>query len=159
MANRFTVYDVMESKGAFKKNSANLSSQDDAGQSMYNGPVQYPRMLYHPEGKERIIQEGEMITTPMGPKVIMQQRELIWKIVENATEEDKFRSEGWHLHPAEAIRASGKTAPETGADQVIQDLRRKIAELEAQKTSLEKGSPNEEKGVKEVKPSLANLKI
>jgi hypothetical protein len=141
MANRFTVFDVMEAKGVFKKNPANLAAQDEQGQSLYSGPVQYPRMLYHPKGEERIIQEGEVITTPYGPKVIMQQRELIWQIAKNADEEAELRLAGWHGHPAEAMRAAGKEAPETGADQVIADLRKKIAELQAQQTSLEKIAP------------------
>lgn len=137
MAQRFTVYDVLESKGYFKKNPANLNAQDSEGMSLYSGPVQYPKMVYHPEGKERILQEGEVINTPLGPKLIMQQRELIWRIVANAEEEKEAVKLGWHLHPAEALRAAGKEAPETGADQVIADLKRKIAELEAQKASLE----------------------
>lgn len=141
MANRFTVYDVLESKGHFKKNPANINAQDDQGAALYIGPVQYPKMLYHPKGEERIIQEGEVINTPMGPKLIMQQRELIWMIVNNSAEEKQAVAEGWHHHPAEAMRAAGKQAPETGADQVIAELKRKIAELEAQKTNLELVSP------------------
>lgn len=141
MAQRYTVYDVMEAKGVFKKNPANIQAQDEAGASLYNGPVQFPRMVYHPKGEERIIQEGEVINTPYGPKVIMQQRELIWQICNNAAELEAAVEAGWHLHPAEAMRAAGKTAPATGADQVIAELKRKIAELEAQKTSLEKNNP------------------
>lgn len=139
--NRFTVYDVMEAKGVFRKNSANTSSQTDDGMTLYAGPVQYPKMLYHPTGEERVIQEGEVISTPMGPKLIMQQRELVNKIVNNEEEEKKLRAEGWHIHPAEAMRAAGRDAPATGADQVIEDLRKKIAELESQKASLERISP------------------
>jgi hypothetical protein len=138
MAQRFTVYDVLEAKGIFKKNPANINSQDEQGASLYSGPVQYPRMVYHPTGEERIIQEGEVITTPFGPKVIMQQREMIWKIVSNAAEEASAVADGWHFHPAEAMRAGGKAAPETGADQVIADLKRKIQSLESQQASLEK---------------------
>lgn len=141
MAQRFTVYDVLESRGAFRKNPANLGSQDDSGQALYSGPVQYPKMVYHPKGEERIIQEGEVITTPLGPKLIMQQKELIWRIVENPAEEAEALKEGWHLHPAEAMQAAGKEAPETGADRVIENLKKRIAELEAQRQSLEKTVP------------------
>lgn len=137
MAQRFTVFDVLEARGAFKKNPANINAQDDSGASLYNGPIQYPRMLYHPAGEERIIQEGEVINTPYGPKVIMQQRELIWQIAKNAEEEAAAIAAGWHRHPADAIKASGKEAPATGADRVIEDLKKRIAELEAQKASLE----------------------
>lgn len=141
MAQRFTVYDVLESKGYFRKNPANLSAQDDAGVALYNGPVQYPKMVYHPKGEERIVQEGEVINTPLGPKLIMQQRELIWRLVENKAEEAAALKDGWHLHPAEAMRAAGKEAPQTGADQVIAELKRKIEELQAQQASLERASP------------------
>jgi hypothetical protein len=138
MVQRFTVYDVLEAKGVFKKNPANVNSQDEQGATLYTGPVYYPRMIYHPTGEERIIQEGEVINTPFGPKVIMQQREMIWRIVNNAAEEAEATAAGWHLHPAEAMRAGGKEAPATGADQVITDLKRKIAALEAQQASLQK---------------------
>lgn len=140
MAQRFTVYDVMENKGVFRKNPANLQSQDDQGQSLYNGPVQYPKMLYHPKGEERILQEGEIINTPIGPKLIMQQRELIWQIANNSEEEAALLAAGWHQHPAESLRAAGKDAPATGADQVIADLRKKIEQLQAQQAALEKST-------------------
>ena len=143
MAQRFTVYDVLEAKGTFKKNPANINSQDEQGATLYNGPVQYPRMVYHPTGEERITQEGEVISTPLGPKVIMQQREMIWRIVNNAGEEAEAIASGWHTHPAEAMRAGGKEAPATGADQVITDLKRKIEALEAQQASLEKAKPKQ----------------
>lgn len=141
MAQRFTVYDVLESKGYFRKNPANLGAQDESGQALYSGPVQYPKMVYHPKGEERIIQEGEVINTPYGPKVIMQQRELIWRLVNNFEEETEALRAGWHSHPAEAIRAAGKEAPQTGADQVIADLKRRIEELQKQQAALEKSAP------------------
>lgn len=136
MAQRFTVFDVMEAKGVFKKNPANVNAQTEQGQPLYNGPVQYPRMLYHPKGEERIIQQGEVIMTPLGPQRVMQQREIIYKIVNNPAEEKELIALGWHTHPAKAIQASGKEAPATGADQVIADLQRKIAELQSQQASL-----------------------
>jgi hypothetical protein len=134
---RFTVFDVMEAKGVFKKNPANIGSQDANGAALYSGPVQYPRMMYHPDGKERVIQAGEIVVTPMGPQRIMEQREIIHQIVNNYAEEQAAVAAGWHTHPSNAIRASGKEAPPTGADQVIADLQRKIKELEAQQKSLE----------------------
>lgn len=77
-----------------------------------------------------------MINTPLGPKLIMQQRELIWEIVNNPAEEAEKVAQGWHLHPAESIRASGKVAPATGADQVIANLKKQIEELQAQQARL-----------------------
>lgn len=141
MAQRFTVFDVMEAKGVFRKNPANIGSQTDQGMPLYIGPVQYPKMLFHPKGEERIIQQGELIVTPLGPQRIMQQREIINKVVNNAAEEMELVNQGWHTHPANAIRASGKEAPATGADMVIADLQRKIAELQAMQASLVNAAP------------------
>lgn len=136
MAQRFTVFDVMEAKGVFKKNPANIGSQNEQGVALYTGPVQYPKMLFHPKGLERIIQKGEIVVTPMGPQKIMEQREIIWRIVNNFEEEKALLAEGWHTHPARAIEASGKEAPATGADQVIAELQRKIVELQTQQAAL-----------------------
>lgn len=136
MAQRFTVFDVMEAKGVFKRNPANINAQNEQGQPLYNGPVQYPKMLFHPKGEERIISQGELVVTPLGPQRIMQQREIIYQVVNSKAEEDELVNQGWHTHPANAIRASGKEAPATGADQVIADLQRKIAELQSQQAQL-----------------------
>lgn len=136
MAQRFTVYDVMEAKGVFKKNPANIGSQNEQGVALYSGPVQYPKMLFHPTGEERIIQQGEVINTPLGPKLVMQQREIIHRIVNSPAEEKELIAQGWHTHPANAMRAGGKDAPSTGADQVIAELQRKIAELQAMQANI-----------------------
>lgn len=136
MAQRFTVFDVMQSKGVFKKNPANIDSQTEQGVPLYQGPVQYPKMLFHPTGEERIIQQGEVIVTPLGPQRVMQQREIIYQVVNSPDEEKKLVEQGWHTHPANAMRAGGKDAPATGADQVIADLQRKIADLQAQQANL-----------------------
>lgn len=136
MAQRFTVFDVMEAKGVFRKNPANVGAQTEQGQPLYNGPVQYPKMLFHPKGEERIISQGELVVTPLGPQRIMQQREIIYKVVNSASEEMELVAQGWHTHPANAIRASGKEAPATGADMVIAELQRKIAALQEQQAVL-----------------------
>jgi hypothetical protein len=143
VAQRFTVYDVLEAKGVFKKNPANVGSQNDRGEALYSGPIPYPRMVYHPEGKERIIQAGEIVVTPLGPQRIMEQREIIHRIVNSYQEEQEAIAAGWHTHPAHAMRAAGKEAPSTGADQVIADLQRKIQELETQQKSLVASVPPE----------------
>lgn len=145
MAQRFTVFDVMQSKGVFKKNPANIDSQTEQGVPLYAGPVQYPKMLFHPKGEERIIQQGEVIVTPLGPQRVMQQREIIYQIVNSAEEEKNLISQGWHTHPAKAIQASGKEAPATGADMVIVELQRKIAELQEQQAALLSVKPPEPK--------------
>jgi len=141
MANRYTVFDVMEKRGDFRKNPANIGSQSDDGESLYSGPIQYPKMLFHPQGEEEIIYQGDVINTPYGPQKIMEQRAIIHKIAHNQAEEEALIAEGWHQHPAEAMVAAGKEAPATGADRVIADLQKKIAALEAQRTQLESIHP------------------
>lgn len=138
---RFTVYDMLEAKGEFRKNGANRDSQTETGEPLYTGPHQYPRMLYHPTGEERIIVQAETVTTPYGPKQIGEQRELIYRIVNNAEEEAQARREGWHLHPAQAIAASGKVAPATGAEQTIEELKAEIARLQAKQQAVEQTAP------------------
>lgn len=101
---RFSIYDALEAAGHFDSNPANPFSRDSEGLPLYKGPIQYPKMLYHPEGEERIVTVAEVISTPMGPKEVGEQRELIWKIVENAAEDKAARAEGWHDHPAKAVR-------------------------------------------------------
>jgi hypothetical protein len=138
---RFTVYDVMEAKGVFEKNPANIGARTEQGATLYNGPVQYPKMVFHPQGEERIIVQAEIITTPLGPKAIGEQRELIYKIVNSESEEEQALKDGWHSHPSEAIAASGKDAPSTGAAQTIAELERQIALLKRQKDALESRRP------------------
>ncbi len=105
-ANRFTIYDALEANGVFDANPANSFSRDKAtGENLYKGPVAYPKMLYHPEGEEKIIVPGEVITTPLGAKMVGEQKELINRIVTSIAEDEEAQAEGWHDHPAKAIRA------------------------------------------------------
>ncbi len=102
---RFTIYDKMQGDGYFSANPANPDSRDPTtGDSIYQGPVEFPKMLYHPEGEEKIIVPAEIITTPLGPKAVGEQRELIYEIVQNKAEEAVLLAEGWHTHPAPAMR-------------------------------------------------------
>lgn len=102
---RFTIYDAMEQDGVFDRNPANPNSRDNDGNALYTGPVEYPKMLYHPEGEERVIVPAEIIVTPLGPKEVNEQKELIHKTVGSAEEEAELVTEGWHDHPAKAVRA------------------------------------------------------
>src|ERR1700682_3537944 len=95
----------MEANGVFDDNKANASSPD------YEGPVQYPKMFYHPLGATRMTVPADIVMTPIGPKADGEQREIIWETAVNKAEGDVLRAEGWHDHPAKAIAASGKTAP------------------------------------------------
>lgn len=134
---RFTIYDAMEANGAFDKNSANATARDAvSGRGTYARQL-YPKMFYHPKGEEREITPGEWVSTPMGNKLVGRQTELIYAIAENATDERQLRAQGWHDHPAKAMKAAGKEAPATGAAEEIQRLQDRIAELEAQKAGLE----------------------
>ena len=134
---RYTVYDIMQAKGVFERNPANPGARAPDGSPLYSGPVMYPKMVYHPEGKERVVVQPEIISTPLGPKAIGEQRELIYKIVNNEAEEEQALAEGWHSHPSASIAASGKAAPPTGADQTIADLKRQIEKLQAQQKAME----------------------
>lgn len=132
-----TVYHVMERQGAFESNPANMGSRDQiTGESIFKGPVQYPKMLYHPLGEQVEINPGEWVDTPRGPALRGQMFEIINRVVNNRAEEAALRAEGWHDHPAKAIAAGGGVAPPTGAGDRIAELERKIAEMEAQAAEL-----------------------
>lgn len=89
----------------FDDNPANASSAD------YKGPQQYPKMFYHPEGRERIIQRAEIIATPMGPERVGELKQIISRVAADADEEAALRVMGWHDHPAKAMKAAGKEMP------------------------------------------------
>lgn len=123
---RFTVYDVMEAKGLFDQNSANSSSPQ------YQGPVEYPKMYYHPTGKQRVIQKAELLSTPLGPQKVGEQFELISRTAKDQAEADRLERAGWHDHPAKAIAASGEKPPPMTAHGRIADLERQIKIMENQ---------------------------
>jgi len=133
----------MEAKGIFQLNPANAGAQDATGTMLYNGPVQYPKMFYHPKGEERVIVQATTIDTPYGPKQVGEQKELIHRSVNNEQEEELLRKQGWHSRPADAMRAAGKEAPATGAEGTIEDLRRQIDQLQKAKAALERDVPPE----------------
>lgn len=127
--NRFTVYDVMERKGVFRDNPANAESP------LYGevGPVEYPKMMYHPEGAERVVEPAHQEQTNLGIITIPARTEMISRVVKDQKEEEVLASEGWHAHPADAVEASGKPRPATSAANLIADLEAKIRKLEAEK--------------------------
>src|SRR6266849_3131465 len=109
---RFTIFDMMEAKGVFEENPANADSSD------YVGPVEFPKMLYHPEGARRVIVPEEIIVTPLGPKSVGEQSELIWEIAEDADGEAKLRAAGWHDRPDKAnAKARGEALPRSDKDE------------------------------------------
>lgn len=128
---RFTVYDAMEAKGVFAQNPANIDSRDSQGLSNYK-KEEYPRMVYHPKGEERITNPAEIIATPLGPKEVGEQRMLISKIVNNAEEHKAATKEGWHDTPARSVAVrTGVQMPESPAEEIAR-LNEQIRELRAQ---------------------------
>lgn len=105
---RFTIYDALEQNGYFSQNSANPNSRDIDGNDLYKGPVKYPRMLYHPEGEMRITVPAEKVLEAGQWVSRGEQKETIYKIVNNQEENDAALAEGWHDHPAKAIEARVK---------------------------------------------------
>src|ERR1700743_1156669 len=134
---RFTVYDMMEAKGIFEKNPANVGAKAEDGTPLYKGPVPYPKMLYHPKGETRILNPGVVEVTPYGPKVFGELLEVIHVTVNSAAEEKEYISKGWHTHPAHAVVAGGGEAPAISPANRIEELEAKIRELEAQRDLAE----------------------
>lgn len=144
--NSFTIYDVMDKKGVFDANPANASSPEHEDFKR-RGQTEYPKMLYHPDGETRITVPAEIIVTPLGPKEVGQQRELIHQVASNEIEELELLKAGWHEHPADALKAGEKLAakagekpwrkaPAKGPQQVIDESARTIATLEAENAKL-----------------------
>lgn len=116
----------MEAQGVFDENPANSSSPD------YRGPLEYPKILYHPEGRTRVTQRAEIIATPLGAERVGEIRELITRVANDALEERDLVSKGWHLHPSAAIVAGGGEAPPVVSATREMDLEAQIAILQAQ---------------------------
>ena len=107
---RFTVYDAMEASGYFSRNPANPNSRDGEGRPLYQGPVKFPMMLYHPKGEERVSVPGTKERTPYGTvEVFGEQWEIISRVVTTEAELVEAIAEGWHKHPAYAIKAANET--------------------------------------------------
>ena len=131
-AKRFTVYDMLEANGHFARNPANPGAQADDGTALYAGPVEFPKMFYHPEGKRRVIVPAEVQVTPLGPKLTNEQTEIISVLVQTPADEARLRADGWHDHPAKAIGASGAEAPDMGAGEKVKSLAAQLAALRAE---------------------------
>lgn len=147
--NIHTVFDRMTAKGLFRQNPANIDSVDPlTGQSAYKGPVQFPKMLYHPKGKTRIIVQAEAVATPFGPTMNNQQSEIINKIVNSEAELANSLADGWHEHPSDAIAAgftkedleAGLKAPPKGAASRVASLEDEVAKLQKELDELKAGA-------------------
>lgn len=158
--NIHTVYDRMTAKGLFRANPANIDSVDPlTGQSAYKGPVPFPKMLYHPTGKRKIVVQAEAVATPFGPTMNNQQSEIINKIVNSEAELKTALADGWHLHPSDAIatgltkeeKEAGIMAPPKGAvgrvsqlEDEVEKLQKELAALKAAPTLQDDSKPDED---------------
>lgn len=112
-AKRFTVYDMMEEKGVFDANTANVYARDPATGASTFKRQEYPKMYYHPKGETEVVKPGLVGKSAMHlePVLLNEHREIINRMVHSAEEEAEAVAEGWHDHPAKALAASGKKAP------------------------------------------------
>lgn len=147
---RFTIYDMMEDKGAFDSNPANINARDGTGLSIHQKAL-FPVMLYHPEGEERQTVAPTAIATPFGPQWVGEQKELISVIAKDDKEASEFLAKGWHKLPGSAIaaryRKAGLEPPAMAVSPIDQarmeqedeaaSLRKQIAELTASKAETE----------------------
>jgi hypothetical protein len=107
---RFTVYDAMEASGYFSRNPANAGARDADGRSLYAGPVKFPMMLYHPRGEERVLVPGTKERTTYGTvETFGEQWEIISQVVTTEVALAEALAEGWHKHPAMAIKVANET--------------------------------------------------
>ena len=144
-----TVFDRMAAKGIFRANPANQDSVDPlTGQPGYSGPVVFPKMLYHPTGKTKIIRNAEMVQTPFGPQYLNEQKELLSKVVSNEAELAKALSDGWHEHPSDSVAAgftdeeiaAGAVAPPKSSATRISSLEEQVKRLTAELAASKAGS-------------------
>lgn len=139
---RFTIYDAMEAAGIFEANSANSYSRDPTtGDTLYSGPVEFPKLFYHPEGEQELVPgcNPEDIETKGGKILRVNEHwQLISKIAKNREEEKALREQGWHDHPSDSMRANAKlakSAPAKTSTNRIAELESQIARLQADRDS------------------------
>jgi hypothetical protein len=128
----------MDQSGVFERNRANPGAKDETGVLLYAGPVEYPKMMYHPEGKSRVLVPEAEYSTPFGPKKVAAQTEVIWELANSPEEEERLRKEGWHDTPAKAIVAGGGVAPPMGPVEQVRDLKTENEQLKRQLLAMSK---------------------
>lgn len=127
---RFTIFDMMDAKGVFAANPANTHARDpNSGDALYVGPVEYPKMFYHPEGLERQVEAERKEATATGIVTMPARFEMVSKVAKNAEEGKVLRDAGWHDHPAKALLAAGKEAPAMSSGARISDLEAQMAAM------------------------------
>lgn len=137
--NIHTVYDRMAAKGYFRNNPANIDSRDpNSGESIYKGPIAYPKMLYHPEGKKRVMSPEVTVPGPAGSQVVPATYEIVNKIVKNKAEFDEAKALGWHEHPSDAFWASLTEEEQLIVERPAKSAQTRISTLEQQLEDMRK---------------------
>lgn len=128
---KFTVFDMMDEKGVFEQNPANACSPQ------YKGPIEYPKMLYHPMGAERMTEQEQRVATPLGVVTVPAKYEMIHAVAHDEEEENRLVAEGWHRHPSQALAAAGKEVPAIAPANRQNELEKQVAELQRQLAALQ----------------------
>jgi hypothetical protein len=137
---RLTIYDMMDAKGYFATNPANPGSRDSEGKMLYAGPVEYPKMFYHPNGETKLVDRGTLRATLVGPEKINTRLELVSQIAHGPEEEAELRAAGWHDTPGKAIVAGGGDAPPEGPMEAKAKLEAEVVELRKQLAEAQAGA-------------------
>ena len=137
----YSVYHAMEDKGVFENNRANASAVNNDGLSTYEGPVAYPKMLYHPKGELYCITQGILVTDRDSRPVFDEAGKpkfagAVWGvkniIVESEEQEAEMVGKGWHFTEAQALRANPETLHKAPPKSHAELQAERIAELEKQ---------------------------
>ena len=153
----YSIYHSMEDRGLFETNKANVQAINNDGLSIYEGPVQYPKMLYHPKGELHCINQGILVTDRDSRPVFDETGKpkyagAVWGvkniIVESEAQEAEIVAQGWHFTEAQALRANPEThlkaPPKTHAElqqERIAELEKKLAEATAPQAQPAKAGP------------------
>lgn len=131
---RFTIYDMLEAKGVFESNPANADARGEDGSALYVGPVEYPKMFYHPTGAQREVSGARIEVNAAGQPITIPARfELIYEVAHDGEAEARLRAAGWHDHPAKAVAAGGGAAPPQSSADRIRELEAELARMKSAK--------------------------
>lgn len=113
---------------------------------------EYPKVMYHPEGKTKVTEPGIIVRDAQGvarigpdgtPMMVGQRVEIETIIVDNAEEEKIAKTNGWHANPetAKAFAEAKRTGepvqmPTLARPTREQELERELAEAKAQLAQL-----------------------
>ena len=151
----YSIYHNMDDRGVFDSNPANAQAVNNDGFSIYKGPVEYPKMLYHPQGKLKVVFQGLLVTDPKSgeamldkegnPRYTGTQVVVEHVVVASEAEAAPYIAEGWHETEAAARRQSpdkkiaAAAPPKTKTELMeerIKELERQLADADAQAAML-----------------------